>query len=185
MQQLVKNQEIHPSAVVEALLRCGISREKPPSLLSLESVLDTFEATQEVPRHTNLHSRGTPRVPPKLKKSPGFPSSSREEDLFPCFVGKRMPVFLSHFNRLHLSLTLERNSSGRATNSKTLMSQCTADTPDSPVTYSTITPRTNSKHVDGCYSPVAIRQKPTGPYVNPTGSLTLLCLLERRVDVHI
>ena len=60
----------------EAFFCCGITREIPPSLLSLERVLDTLEATQEVPRHTRLHLRGKPRVSPQLKKSPVFASSS-------------------------------------------------------------------------------------------------------------
>ena len=75
------------------------SREIPTSLLSLERVLDSLEATQEVPQYTSLLSRGTPRVSPQLKNSPGFPSSSREEDPFPCFVGKGIPGFLSHLKR--------------------------------------------------------------------------------------
>ena len=76
MPQLEKNQEILPSMRDEALYLCGISREIPPSLLSLERFLDTLEATQKVPQHTSSHSRGPPSVPPQLKKSPGFPSSS-------------------------------------------------------------------------------------------------------------
>ena len=79
----------------EALFHCGISREIPPSHLSPERVLDTLEATQEVPRHTRLHSRGTPMVQPQLKKSPSFPSSSQEEGPFPCFVGKGILTFPS------------------------------------------------------------------------------------------
>ena len=44
-----KKKEILTSTKDEALFRCGISREIPPSLLSLERVLDTLDATQEVP----------------------------------------------------------------------------------------------------------------------------------------
>ena len=83
----------------EAPLCCHISREIPPFLLSLKRVIDTIEATQEVPRHTRLHSRGTPKGPPQLKKSPGFPSSSREDGLFPCFVEKGIPAFPSYLKR--------------------------------------------------------------------------------------
>ena len=49
MPQLEKNQEILPSMQDEALFCCSISREIPPSLLSLQRVLDTLDATQEVP----------------------------------------------------------------------------------------------------------------------------------------
>ena len=71
--QLEKNQEILPSSWDEALFHCSISREIPPFFLSLESVLDTLAATQEVPRHTRLYSRGISSVLPQLKKSPVFP----------------------------------------------------------------------------------------------------------------
>ena len=90
--QLEKNQEILPSVRDEALFRCRVSREILPSLLSLDRVLDTLDATQEVPRHPRLHSRGTPRVPPQLKKSPIFASSSRAEGPFPCTLGKGIPA---------------------------------------------------------------------------------------------
>ena len=89
---------------VEENFCCGISREIPPSLLSLKRLIDNLEATQEVPRHTRLHSRGTPRVPPQLKKSPGFPSSSRDEGPFPCFIGKVILAFPSHLKRMQSQL---------------------------------------------------------------------------------
>ena len=113
--QLEKNHEILHSMRDEALFHCGVSREIPPSLLSLERVLDTLEATQEVPQHTCLHSRRIPTVQPQLKKSPGFPSSSRDKFPFLCFTGNGFPAFPSHLKIGGLNLTLERNSRGRAT----------------------------------------------------------------------
>ena len=97
--QLEKNQEILCSMQDEAVFCFGFSREIPRFLLSIDSVLDTLEATQEVPFHARLHSRGTARAPPQLKKSPSFPSSSQEEGPFPCFVGKGILVFSSHLKR--------------------------------------------------------------------------------------
>ena len=47
--QLEDNQEILPSMRDEALFHFGVSREIPPSLLSLERVLDPLEAIEEVP----------------------------------------------------------------------------------------------------------------------------------------
>lgn len=79
--QLEKNQEILPSAQDEALFHCGISQEISPSPLNLERVFGTLDATREVPRHTHLPSRETLSVPPQLKKSPVFPSSSRDVGL--------------------------------------------------------------------------------------------------------
>ena len=83
----------------EALFRCGITREIPPSFLSLERVLDTLDATQEVPLHTRLHSSGTSRVPTQLKKRPIYPYSSRDEGPFHCFFGKGILAFPSHLKR--------------------------------------------------------------------------------------
>ena len=91
--KLEKKQEILPSTRAEALFLCGVSRKIPPSFLSPERVLDSLKATQEVLRHSGLHLRGTPRVLPQPKKSPGSPSSSREEGPFPCFVREGIPSF--------------------------------------------------------------------------------------------
>ena len=97
--QLEKNQEILPSMRDEALFCCSISREIPPSLLSLQRVLDTLEATQEVPQHTRLHRRGIARVPPQLRKSPLFPSLSSNEAPFPSFFGRGIQGFPLHLKR--------------------------------------------------------------------------------------
>ena len=54
-----------------------------------------------------------------------------------------------------------------------------------PWTDSTVTLRINSQH-DGRYdSPVTPGEKATDPYVNTTGSVTLLLQLERRVHLHV
>ena len=45
--------------------------------LELPKVLHTLAATQEVPRHTRLHFRGSTRVPPTSRGAPFPPSSSR------------------------------------------------------------------------------------------------------------
>ena len=54
-----------------------------------------------------------------------------------------------------------------------------------PCTDSTVTPSIDSKHDGTCDSPVAPWEKPTDPYVNSTGSLTLLLQLERKADLHV
>ena len=113
--QLEKKQEFFPSRQDEALFSYSVSREIPPSLLSLERVLDALDATQEVPQQTPVHSRGTGSVLPQLKKLPIFPSSSQDEGPYPCFVGKAIMAFPSHLKRRRTQLEVERNSRVRAT----------------------------------------------------------------------
>ena len=47
-----------------------------PKLWNFQRVLHTLAATQEVPRHTRLHSRGSTRVPPTSGGAPFRPHSS-------------------------------------------------------------------------------------------------------------
>ena len=144
--QLEKNQDILPSTRDEALFRCGVLREIPPSLLSLERDLDTLQAPQEVPRLRSLHSRGTQRVPPQLKKSPSFPSSSREDRWFPHFVRKGIPVFPQYLKRRQSPLDTREELQGSVTIfQKAPMCQCISHTPEFPATDSTVTTRTDSQ----------------------------------------
>ena len=48
-----------------------------PNLWNYQRVLHTLAATQEVPRHTRLPSRGSTRVPPTSRGFPFPPPSSR------------------------------------------------------------------------------------------------------------
>ena len=118
LQQLEKNQEILPSMCDEAFFRHGVSREIPLTLLSLKKVLDTLEATPEVPRHTRLHSRGKLSIPSQIKKSPVFPSSSRDEGPFPFLVGKGILAFPSHLKSRQSQLETREELQGLCHNSK-------------------------------------------------------------------
>ena len=113
--KLEKKQEFLPSRQDEALLSYGVLREIPPSLLSLERVLDALDATQEVPRQTHVHSRGTGSVLPQLEKFPVFPSSSQDKGPYPCFIGKAIMVFPSHLKRKRTQLESRENSRVHAT----------------------------------------------------------------------
>ena len=70
---------------------CPHSRRGLTPLERLQKVLHTLAATQEVPRHTRLHSRGSTRVPPTSRGAP-FPRHSsrggilslRGRDRIPC-----------------------------------------------------------------------------------------------------
>ena len=75
--QLEKIQEVLPSRRDEAHLRSGISRLITPKLWNFQRVLHSLAATQEVPRHTRLHSRVSSRVPPTSRGAPFPPPNSR------------------------------------------------------------------------------------------------------------
>ena len=45
--------------------------------MNFQRALHTLAATQEVPQHTRLHSRGSTRVPPTSRGAPFLPPSSR------------------------------------------------------------------------------------------------------------
>ena len=47
-----------------------------PNIWNFQRVLHTLAATQEVPRHTRLHSRGSTRVPPTSREAPIPPPRS-------------------------------------------------------------------------------------------------------------
>ena len=66
--------------------------------MNFQRVLHTLAATQEVPRHTRLHSRGT-RASRPYPEWPRFRLLAREEVSFPCVVGKEFPAFPSHLKR--------------------------------------------------------------------------------------
>ena len=67
-----------------------MSRLITPNLWNFQSVLHTISATQEVRRHTRLHSRGSTRVPPTYRGDPFQPHSSRGGILSLC-GRERMP----------------------------------------------------------------------------------------------
>ena len=153
--------------------------------MSLKRALDTLEATQEVPQHNCLHSRGILRVPPQLKKSLGFPSSSRDEGPFPCFVGKGIPAFSSHLKMRQSKLDTKKQLQGSCHHYKRPQYPNPLQIHQLPCIDSMITPRIDSKHDGMCDRPVVPREKATDPFVNSTGSMTLLFLLERRLHLHV
>ena len=61
--------------------------------LQLEGRLESRYATPEVPRDNHHNSRGTLSFPRQFEKSLVFPTSSREEGLFPCFDSRGIQTF--------------------------------------------------------------------------------------------
>ena len=84
------------------------------NIWNFQRVLHTLAATQEVPRHTRLHSRGSTRVPPSSRGAP-FPPHSSREGIFPCMVGKEIPAFPSHLKRRCSPQERREELQGRAT----------------------------------------------------------------------
>ena len=74
--QLEKIQDVLPSKRDDAHFHRGVSRVITSNLWNFQRILHTLAATQEVPRHTRLHSRGMRRVPPSSRGAPFPPPSS-------------------------------------------------------------------------------------------------------------
>ena len=60
------------------------------NIWNFQRVLHTLAATQEVPRHTRLHSRGSTRVPPTSRGAP-FPPPSSRGGILSLRGGERIP----------------------------------------------------------------------------------------------
>ena len=88
--QREKIQEVLPSRRDEAHFRSGISRLMTPNLRNFQRVLHTLAATQEFPRHTRLHSRGSTRAPLTSRGAP-FPPRTSRSGILSLYVPERIP----------------------------------------------------------------------------------------------
>ena len=86
-----------------------------PNLWNFQRVLHTLAATQEIPQHTRLHSRGSTRVPPTFRGAP-FPPPSSRGGILRCVVGKEFPAFPSHLKRRRSPQERREELQGGATN---------------------------------------------------------------------
>ena len=84
------------------------------NIWNFQRVLHTLAATQEVPRHTRLHSRGI-RESRLYPEWPRFRLLAREEGSFPCVVGKEFLAFPSHLKRRRSPQERREELQGRAT----------------------------------------------------------------------
>ena len=82
--------------------------------MNFQRVLHYLAATEEFPRHSRLHSRGSTRVPPTSRGAP-FPPHSSRGGIFPCLVGKEFPAFPSHLKRRRSPQERREELQGRAT----------------------------------------------------------------------
>ena len=132
LKKLEKHQEILHSTLDEALFRCNILREIPPSLLISKGPLTTFMQLKKFPdipvspreEHPGSHhnSRRTPVFPPQLAMRFHFPALSGKESQCSHRTSRGCGPYLK----------VERNSRGHTTIPKDPSVPIPPDTPDSP-----------------------------------------------------
>ena len=160
-----------------------------PNLWNFQRVLHNLAATQEVPRHTRLHSRGSTRSRPHPEE-PRFRLLAREKGSFPCLFRKEFPAFPSHLKRRGSPQKRREELQGRATIPR--VSQMSQFIPGKPVFPSL--PRLSSRvwtHTTvtcGTALWESLVGKPRGkasdPLIQVKGSVTLLLQLGRKAHVH-
>ena len=163
------------------------------NIWNFQRVLHALAATQEVPRHTRLHSRGSTRVPPTSRGAP-FPPPSSRGGILSLRGGERIP-------RVPVASQEETLSTGKArgTPESCHHSQSPPDVSVHsretcfPCTASIFKPRIDSHHGGTWDSPVG---KPRGkasweslegkphPLIQAKGRATLLLQLGRKAYVH-
>ena len=169
-----------------------------PNLWKFQKVLHTLAATQEVPRHTSLHSRGSTRVSPKTRVAPFPPHSSRAG--IPSLRGReRIPSVPVASQEEVLSTGKARGTPGSCHHSQSPL-DVSVHSGEScfPCTTSTVKPRIDSHHGGtwdshvgkpcGKASWVSLEGKPRGkatdPLIHAKGSMTVLLQLGRKAHVH-
>ena len=165
-----------------------------PNVWNFQRVVHTLAATQEVPRHTRLHTRGSTRVPPHPEE-PRFGLMAREEGSFHCVVGKEFPAFPSHLKRRRSPQERREELQGRATipraprclspfQGKLFSLHCLQFQAEDR-----LTPRWHVGQPCGKASWESLVGKPRGkatdPLIHAKGSATLLLQLGRKAHVHV
>ena len=156
-----------------------------PNLWNFQRVLHTLAATQEFPRHTRLHSRGSTRVPPTSRGAP-FPPPSSRGGILSLRGRERFPGVPVASQVEALSTGKARGTPGSCHHSQSPPDISVHSTETCfPCTASTFKPRIDSHHGGTWDSPVG---KPSGKATDPLilvkGSVTLLLELGRKAHVH-
>ena len=125
-----------------------------PNLWNFQRVLHTLAATQEVPRHTRLHSRGSTRVPP-TSRGAAFPPPSSRGGILSLRVRERIPIVPGASDEEALSTGKASGTPGSCHHSRSPpdISVHSRET-CFPYTASTFKPRIDSHHGGTCDSPV-------------------------------
>ena len=196
--QLEKIQEILPFRRNEAHFRRGFSRLITSNIWNFQWVLHTLAATQELPRHTRLLSRGSTRVPPTSRGAPFPPPSSRGE-ILSLHGRERIPGIPVATQEEALTSGKKKGTPGSCHHSQSRpdVSVHSRET-CFPCTASTFKPRIESHHGGTWDSPVGEtrgkaswenpvgkpRGKSTDPLIHAKGRVTLLLQLGRKAHVH-
>ena len=155
------------------------------NIWNLQRVLHTLAATQEVPRHTRLHSRGSTRVRPTSRRVP-FPPPIPRGGILSLHGRKTIPGVPIASQEEALSTGKARGTPGLCHHSQSPpdVSVHSRET-CFPCTASTFKPRIDSQHGGTWDSPVG---KPLGKdtvtLIHAKGSVTLLLQLGRKAHVH-
>ena len=156
-----------------------------PNLWNFQRVLHTLAATQEVSRHTRLHSRGSSREPPTSRGAP-FPPPSSRGGILSLRVGERIPGVSITTQEEALSTGKARGTPGSCHHSQSppdVSVNCRETC--FPCTASTFKPRIDSNHGGTWDSPLGNpRGKATDPLILAKRSVTLLLQLGRKAHVH-
>ena len=129
------------------------------NIWNFQRVFHTLAATQEVPRHTRLHSRGSTRVPATSRGAP-FPSPSLKGRILSLLGSERIPGVPVASQEEALSTGIARGTPGSCHHSQSPpdVSVHSRET-CFPCTASTFKPRIDSHHGGTWDSPVG---KPRG-----------------------
>ena len=129
------------------------------NIWNFQRVLHTLAATQEVPRHTHLHSRGSTRVPPTFRGAP-FPPPRSRGGIPSLRGGERIPRVPVASQEEALSTGKARVTSGSCHHSQSPPDVSVHSRETSfPCTASMLKPRIHSHHGGTWDSPVG---KPRG-----------------------
>ena len=169
-----------------------------PNFWNFQRVLRTLAATQEVPQHTRLHSRGSTRVPP-TSRGASFPPPRSRGGILSMRVGERIRCVPVASQEEALSTGKARGTPGSCHHSQSPPHISVHSRENCiPCTASTFKPRIDSQHGGTWDSPVGKprgkaswesllgkpRGKATDPLIHAKGSPTLLLQLGRKAHVH-
>ena len=109
--------------------------------------------------------------PPQVKKSPVFPSSSRDEGLLPCFTWKGMPTSPSHLERRLVSTSPWMGTHGSCQNTKATYFPIHSRSGLIPLPQFLCQLRINSQHEESSDAPVAKWKRAPGPIFHSDGGM--------------